>query len=58
MTTHRIVSNLFSRDGWLDPDGDEDEVNVAAITYRSRAKAVEQVEHLAARYPNAFVDLE
>lgn len=54
---YQIISNLFGKDGRLDLEGDEGEINVSAITYLSSDRATDAVYCLATRYPNAFVDL-
>lgn len=52
---YQIISNLFNRQGVLDLDGDEEEVNTSCGDY-TRAEADKRINQLEARYPNAYID--
>ncbi len=54
---YRIVSNLFSRQGVLDLDGDEEQINVSRVDY-TYGEATDRIAQLEARYPNAYIDIE
>ena len=52
---YHIISYLFNRQGLLDLDGDEEEVNPSLVDY-TRAEADNRIARLEAKYPNAYID--